>query len=150
MPAWKVASGEVSNRPLLDRMVATGLPILLSTGVSPLPEIDDAVEHVKRSGCPVTVLQCTTTYPCGPENIGLNLLPAFRDRYGCPVGLSDHSGTIYPSLAAATIGAALLEVHVTMSREMFGPDVSASVTTAELRQLTGGVQIHRADDGQPR
>ncbi|MEO8071373.1 MAG: N-acetylneuraminate synthase family protein [Acidobacteriota bacterium] len=141
VPAWKVASGEVSNRPLLDRMAATRLPILLSTGVSPLAEIDDAAAHVKRSGCALTVLQCTTAYPCGPEHIGLNLLSEFRTRYSCPVGLSDHSGTIYPSLAAATVGAALLEVHVTMSREMFGPDVSASVTTAELGQLTRGVRF---------
>jgi N-acetylneuraminate synthase len=139
--AWKVASGELSNRPLLDRMAATGLPVLLSTGMSPLAEIDGAVQHVKTHGCPLTVLQCTTAYPCGPQNIGLNLLPFFRSRYDCPVGLSDHSGTIYPALAAATLGAALIEVHVTLSRQMFGPDVSASVTTAELRQLTDGVRF---------
>ncbi len=142
--AWKVASGELSNRPLLDRIAATGLPVLLSTGMSPLAEIDGAVQQVKAHGCPLTVLQCTTAYPCGPENIGLNLLPFFRSRYDCPVGLSDHSGTIYPALAAATLGAALIEVHVTLSRQMFGPDVSASVTTAELRQLTDGVRfIHQ-------
>ena len=139
--AWKVASGELSNRPLLERMAGTGLPLLLSTGMSPLAEIDEAVQHVKSRGCPVSVLQCTTAYPCGPQNIGLNLIPFFRDRYDCPVGLSDHSGTIYPALAAATLGAALIEVHVTLSREMFGPDVSASVTTAEFRQLTDGVRF---------
>ncbi len=139
--AWKVASGEVSNHPMLDRMVATGLPMLVSTGVSGWAEIDEAVAHVKRGGCPLTVLQCTTHYPCGPTDIGLNLLPEFRDRYGCPVGLSDHSGTIYPSLAATAMGVAVLEVHVTMSREMFGPDVVASVTTAELRQLVEGVRF---------
>jgi N,N'-diacetyllegionaminate synthase len=141
VPAWKVASGEVSNRPLLDRMISTGLPILLSTGLSPWPEIDDAVAHLKRGGCALTVMQCTTSYPCGPADIGLNLLQAFRERYDCPVGLSDHSGTIYPSLAAATLGAAALEVHVTISREMFGPDVSASVTTTELRQLMEGIRF---------
>ncbi len=139
--AWKVASGELSNRPLLDRLAATGLPMLLSTGMSPLAEIDGAVQHVRTHGCPLTVLQCTTAYPCGPANIGLNLLPFFRSRYDCPVGLSDHSGTIYPALAAATLGAAVIEVHVTLSRQMFGPDVSASVTTAELRQLTDGVRF---------
>jgi N,N'-diacetyllegionaminate synthase len=141
--AWKVASGELSNRPLLDRMAATGLPMLLSTGMSGLAEIDEAVRQVKAHGCPLSVLQCTTAYPCGPEHIGLNLLPFFHDRYDCPVGLSDHSGTIYPALAAATLGAAVIEVHVTLSREMFGPDVSASVTTAELRQLTDGVRFVR-------
>lgn len=141
--AWKVASGELSNRPLLDRMAATGLPMLLSTGMSPLAEIDGAVQHVKTHRCPLTVLQCTTAYPCGPQNIGLNLLPFFHSRYDCPVGLSDHSGTIYPALAAATLGAALIEVHVTLSRQMFGPDVSASVTTSEFRQLTDGVRFIR-------
>jgi N,N'-diacetyllegionaminate synthase len=139
--AWKVPSGELSNQPLLERMAATGLPMLLSTGMSPLAEVDAAVQHVKTHKCPLTVLQCTTAYPCGPQNIGLNLLPFFRSRYDCPVGLSDHSGTIYPALAAATLGAALIEVHVTLSREMFGPDVSASVTTAEFRQLTDGVRF---------
>jgi N-acetylneuraminate synthase len=89
----------------------------------------------------VTVLQCTTAYPCPPEKVGLNLIPFFRERYQCGVGLSDHSGTIYPGLAAATLGIEVLEVHVTLSREMFGPDVAASVTTAELRQLVEGVRF---------
>ncbi len=141
VPAWKVASGEVSNLPLLERIMATRLPILLSTGMSPLSEIDEAVARIKRSGHPLAVLQCTTAYPCPPEQVGLNLLSLFRERYGCPVGLSDHSGTIYPGLAAAALGCDVLEVHVTLSREMFGPDVPASVTTAELRQLVEGVRF---------
>jgi len=139
--AWKVASGEVSNTPMLERMAAAGLPILLSTGMSPLSEIDAAVERVKAYGLPLVVLQCTTAYPCPPEKVGLNLIPFFRERYGCAVGLSDHSGTIYPGLAAVTIGIEALEVHVTLSREMFGPDVPASVTTSELRQLVEGVRF---------
>ncbi len=140
-PAWKVASGELSNVPMLERIAGTGQPVFLSTGMSPLAEVDRAVRVVKAAAVPLTVLQCTTAYPCGPEQIGLNLLPMFRDRYECPVGLSDHSGTIYPALAATTIGAALIEVHVTLSRQMFGPDVAASVTTQELRQLTDGVRF---------
>jgi len=138
--AWKVASAEVSNTPIFERMAATGLPILLSTGMSPLSEIDAAVERVKARGLPLAVLQCTTAYPCPPEKVGLNLIPFFRERYGCAVGLSDHSGTIYPGLAAVTIGIEVLEVHVTLSREMFGPDVPASITTTELRQLVEGVR----------
>jgi N,N'-diacetyllegionaminate synthase len=122
-------------------MAATGLPIFLSTGMSPLGEIDAAVDRVQSRGLPLTVLQCTSAYPCPPESIGLNLIPLFRDRYGCAVGLSDHSGTIYPGLAAATLGIEVLEVHVTFSREMFGPDVSSSLTTAELRQLVEGVRF---------
>ena len=139
--AWKVASGEVSNVPMFERMAATGLPILLSTGMSPLSEIDAAVERFKARGLPLTVLQCTSMYPTPAEKIGLNMIPFFHQRYSCGVGFSDHSGTIYAGLAAATLGIDVLEVHVTLSREMFGPDVPASVTTAELRQLVEGVRF---------
>jgi len=138
---WKVPSGETSNTPMLDQMLATGLPIILSTGMSPLTEIDAAVERIKARGVPQVILQCTTAYPCPPEKVGINLIPFFRDRYGCAVGLSDHSGTIYPGLAAATLGIQVLEVHVTFSREMFGPDVPASITTTELRQLVEGIRF---------
>jgi N,N'-diacetyllegionaminate synthase len=139
--AWKVPSGEIPNTPMLDRIIATGLPIILSTGLSPLGEIDAAVERVKVHGIPLAVLQCTTAYPCPPEKVGVNLIPLFRERYGCAVGLSDHSGTIYPGLAAATLGIEVLEVHVTFSREMFGPDVPTSITTGELRQLVEGIRF---------
>jgi N-acetylneuraminate synthase len=139
--AWKVASGETANIPLLDRMLATGLPVILSTGMSPLNEIDFAVECIKAGRAPLIVLQCTTAYPCPPEKIGLNLISEFRERYDCAVGLSDHSGTIYPGLAAVACGIQMLEVHVTFSRELFGPDVPASITTAELKQLVEGVRF---------
>lgn len=139
--AWKVASGEVSNLSLLERMAESGLPVLLSTGMSPLSEIDAAVDWFKCRKLPVVVLQCTSAYPCPPESVGLNLIPFFRERYGCAVGLSDHSGTIYPGLAAVVFGIEVLEVHVTLSREMFSPDVPASITTAELRQLVEGVRF---------
>lgn len=141
MAMWKVGSGEVSTLPLLDAMIATGKPILLSSGMSDLAELDKAVERVRRAAVPLAVLQCTTAYPCPPERIGLNMVPVFRERYGCFVGLSDHSGTIYPGIAAATLGAEVVEVHVTMSRGMFGPDVPASVTIEELRQLVDGIRF---------
>jgi len=141
MAAWKVASGEVANAPMFDRILATGRPVLVSSGMSPLAELDAAVARVLAHDVPLAVLQCTSAYPCPPEKVGLNLLPLFRERYGCAVGLSDHSGTIYAGLAAATLGADVLEVHVTMSREMFGPDVAASLTTSELRQLVDGVRF---------
>lgn len=141
MPLWKVGSGETSNRLLLERMVSTGAPVLLSTGMSPIAEIDAAVDFVKSRGAAVGVFQCTTAYPCPPEKIGLNMIPIYRERYGCWVGLSDHSATIYPGLAAATLGIDLLEVHVALSREMFGPDVPASVTTSEFRQLVDGIRF---------
>jgi N,N'-diacetyllegionaminate synthase len=140
-PLWKIASGEVSNTALLDRVLDTGSPVLLSTGMSPLAETDAAVARVKARGVEVGVLQCTTAYPCPPERIGLNLIPVFRERYGCWVGLSDHSGTIYPGLAGVATGMDVLELHVALSREMFGPDVIASITTAELRQLVDGIRF---------
>ena len=139
--AWKIPSGETTNTPMLDRMLATGLPVLLSTGMSPLSEIDNAVQHIRESGVPMVIFQCTTAYPCPPEKVGLNLISLFRERYDCSVGLSDHSGTIYPGLAAVTTGIEMLEVHVTFSREMFGPDVPASITTVELRQLVEGIRF---------
>ncbi|HVQ36407.1 MAG TPA: N-acetylneuraminate synthase family protein [Pyrinomonadaceae bacterium] len=138
--AWKVASGEVGNVRFLQALIKTGLPIMLSTGMSPLTEIDAAVDLIKRSNVPFAVMQCTSEYPSQPERIGLNLLEFFRNRYGCVVGLSDHSGTIFPGLAAATLGAAVVEVHVTLSRESFGPDVPVSVTSVELRQLVEGIR----------
>ena len=139
--AWKVASGEVGNELLLDRILGTTTPVLISSGMSSLSEVDAAVERAERAGADYTVLQCTSCYPTLPEKVGLNMLAVFRDRYDCPVGLSDHSGTIYPSLAAITLGAAVIEVHVVLSREAFGPDVSSSITTGELAQLAAGARF---------
>jgi N-acetylneuraminate synthase len=138
---WKIASGEVGNIPLLECIAETKLPLLISTGMSPLSEIDVAVGIARKHDLPTTILQCTSAYPCPPEKVGINLIPFLRDRYGCKVGLSDHSGTIYPGLAGATLGIDALEVHVTLSREMFGPDVPASITTNELRQLYEGIRF---------
>jgi N,N'-diacetyllegionaminate synthase len=139
--AWKVASGETSNLPFLERLTRDGRPVLLSTGMSSTEEIDRAVELIQSRGRALAVMQCTSAYPCPPEKVGLNLISQFRERYGCAVGLSDHSGTIYPGLAAATLGIDILEVHVTLSRDMFGPDVPASLTPAELQQLTDGIRF---------
>ncbi len=139
--AWKVPSGEITNTPLLDGMLKSGLPVILSTGLSPLSEIDTTVSYLRAFPNPLAVLQCTSMYPCPPESIGLNVLPEFRKRYQCAVGLSDHSGTIYPGIAAAGMGIEVLEIHVTLSREMFGPDIASSVTTAELRELVQGIRL---------
>jgi len=139
--AWKIASGEVNNDEILDSIAETGLEIFLSTGMSRIDEIDKAVERIQNKGLKVTVLQCTSMYPTPKEKIGLNLLGFFRERYKCDVGLSDHSGTIYPGFAATTLGASVLEVHTTFSRDMFGPDVSSSITINELNQLVNGVRF---------
>jgi len=137
--AWKIASGETSNLPLLRRVSAHGAPVILSCGMSDLAELDDAVAVVRAADAPVAVLQCTSAYPCPPERVGLNVVPQLAERYGVPTGLSDHSGTIYAGLAAAALGADLLEVHLTLSRHAFGPDVPASITVEEMRQLVDGV-----------
>lgn len=139
--AWKVASGEINNPQMFELMLGTNLPLIVSTGMSPMGEIDSVVSLIKVRGNPLALMQCSSAYPCLPEQVGLNLINDFRERYDCAVGLSDHSGTIYPGLAAAALGIEVLEVHVTLSREMFGPDVPASITTAELRQLVEGVRF---------
>jgi N-acetylneuraminate synthase len=145
VPAWKIGAGEITNLPMISRMARTGKPVLLSSGLAGWADLDAAVDTVRQAGAPVVVFQCTTAYPCPPEKVGLNVLRSMRERYGCPVGLSDHSGTIYAGLAAAALGADVLEVHVTLSRECFGPDIPASVTTSELAELVRGVQfINRA------
>lgn len=147
--AWKVASGEIGSSLIIEGIEATGLPIMLSTGMSSLDEVDRVVERIQSKEIPLTLFQCTTAYPCPPEKVGLNLLSFFRERYRCKVGLSDHTGTIFSGLAAATIGIDALEVHVTLSREMFGVDVPASVTTQELRQLVEGVRFIEIMNANP-
>lgn len=138
---WKVASGEISSYDILDAMLVTQLPLVLSTGMSTMLEIDETMKRIKVSGSPVALLQCTTAYPCEAELVGLNVIDEFRKRYECAVGLSDHSATIYPGLAAVTLGISVLEVHLTLSRAMFGPDVPASVTPDQLRELVKGIRF---------
>jgi N-acetylneuraminate synthase len=138
---WKVASGEITNEPLVQRLLETGFPMILSSGMSSFVELDRAVAWVKEAGNKLTVLQCTSLYPTPPAALGLNMLGEFRRRYGCAVGLSDHSGTIYPAIAATALGSEVIEVHVTFSRDSFGPDVPSSVTVSELADLVRGVRV---------
>lgn len=149
MPAWKVASGEVTNAPLIEQMARTGRPVVLSSGMSTLAELDAAVALVRGAGAPVAMLQCTTTYPTPPELLGLNVMGELRARYGCPIGLSDHSGTIFAGLAAAALGADIIELHIVFSRDCFGPDTAASVTPAELAELVRGVRFVEAALSNP-
>ncbi|MDH3729209.1 MAG: N-acetylneuraminate synthase family protein [Myxococcales bacterium] len=138
--AWKVASGQITDLWMLERLAKTGWPVLFSTGMSPLEEVEWAVAWAQAKGLEVAVMQCTSAYPSSFNTVGLNVMTAFRDDLQVPVGLSDHTGTIYPSLAAAVLGARLVEVHVTFSRKAFGPDVPASVTFDELALLVDGVR----------
>ena len=151
--AWKIASGQITDTPMLDAVkksaLRTGTQVLFSTGMSPFDEIGNVVRWARESDLEVGLFQCTSSYPCTPEKIGLNVMQDMAARFACPVGLSDHSGTIFPGLAAATLGAQMLEVHVTFSREQFGPDVPASVTFEELAQLTAGIRFNEAMRANP-
>ena len=141
MPAWKVGSGEVNSEDLLDAMAESGAPILLSTGMSNFRGIEICVDRIKKKGLPFAVFQCTSKYPTPLEGVGLNVIGEIRSRFHCPVGLSDHSGSIFPGLAAMAQDVDLLEVHVTFDKRMFGPDTIASVTLDDLRLL---VEARRA------
>ena len=141
MPAWKVGSGEIGTLPMLDKMARTGKPVLLSNGLADWTTLDTAVKTIRAAGAPLAVFQCTTAYPCPPERVGLNVIEQLRTRYDCPAGLSDHSGKIFAGLAAATLGANLLEMHIVLDRACFGPDVPASLTTVEFKQLVEGVRF---------
>ncbi len=135
IPAWKIASGEVSNLPLLERIAQTGLPVLLSSGMSSWDELRIATQFFAERRIPLAVMQCTSAYPCPAESWGLNLLDEMRQAFACPVGLSDHSGTIAPSIAAVALGANLIEFHLTFHRRMFGPDVASSLTVEQATEL---------------
>ena len=149
MPAWKVGSGEVGSMDLLERMARTRSPVLLSTGMSSWQEIESAVKLVREHEAPLAILQCTSRYPSPLERVGLNVLDELSARFGCPVGLSDHSASVFPCLAAAARGAAILEVHVTFDRNMFGPDASASLTMDELQLLANGLRAFHLMDSHP-
>lgn len=141
IPAFKIGSGDVSNFDLLDEIIATQKPILLSSGMSSYDELDASVSRIMATGNKLAIFQCTTSYPCDAEDIGYNVMTELRKRYSCPIGLSDHSGTIFPSLAAVALGANLLEVHSVFSKQCFGPDTKSSLDMSELKQLVDGVRF---------
>ncbi|HIC88354.1 MAG TPA: N-acetylneuraminate synthase [Anaerolineae bacterium] len=150
VPAWKVASGEISSRPLLEKMAATKKPLLISTGMATWSDIDQAIGWARSAGASVALFACTSEYPCAPQRWGLNVLGELRSRYGCPVGFSDHSGTVAAGLAAAALGANMIEVHITFSRYCFGPDAAASLTPDELKMLVTGVRQIESALAHPR
>jgi N-acetylneuraminate synthase len=141
---YKVPSGEVTNLPLLDAIAQTGKPVLLSSGMSPWVELDTAVNRLMRAHDRITVLQCTSEYPCPHKAVGLNLMLEMGERYGLPVGLSDHTVDPYASLAAVALGASVIEKHLTFSRAMYGSDAAHSLEPAEFAQLTTGIRAIQA------
>ena len=135
MPAWKVGSGEVFNFPLIDQIIKRGGPILLSSGMSSWDQINKSIEYIQNKGANLALFQCTSKYPTSLDEIGLNILEEIRSRYKINNGLSDHSGTIWPSLAALAQGVDFIEVHVTFDRGMYGPDSSSSINFEELKLI---------------
>jgi N,N'-diacetyllegionaminate synthase len=133
--AWKVGSGEVATRDLLDAMLAAKGPILLSTGMSTYAEIGEVVTRLRGRGAEVALFQCTSRYPVALEEVGLNVIGELRQRFKCPAGLSDHSGTVYPALAALAQGADMIEAHIVFDKSMFGPDTPASLTLRDFKQV---------------
>ncbi|QYJ95155.1 N-acetylneuraminate synthase family protein [Shewanella spartinae] len=136
---YKIGSGEITNKLMLDAICRTGKQIILSSGMSDFSELDDTIEFLKSRGSCFSILQCTTMYPTSPKHIGLNVIDELKNRYNVAVGLSDHSGTVFPSLAAVARGAQILEVHVVFDKMMFGPDSTSSLTINELSFLCKGV-----------
>jgi len=136
----KVPSGDVNNLPLLRDVAATGKPVLLSSGMSTWAEIDGAMALFRDAGSPVLLMQCASAYPCPPEEVGLNVLAEMRVRYGCPVGLSDHTAGISAAVAAVALGAVAVEKHLAFSRLMYGSDARHSLEPAEFRALSRAVR----------
>jgi len=138
--AYKVASGEVSNIPLLERLAETGKKIYLSSGMSSWSELDRAVEVLRRGNVDLLLMQCTSDYPCRPENAGLNLIGDMRERYGLPLGFSDHTQGIAVPVAAVTLGVSVVEKHFTLSKLMYGPDARFSSTPDEMAALVTAIR----------
>lgn len=138
---WKLGSAQTSDLSLVRRLAVMPSPLILSSGMSDWNELDAARLVVCDLGKLPYVLQCVSEYPSTPEHVGINLMMEMLEQFECPVGLSDHSGTIWPSIVAASQGAAMCEVHVCWHRECFGADVPASITIDELKQLVQGVRF---------
>ena len=137
---YKVPSGEVTNLPLLEVMGQTGKPIFLSSGMSSWPELDKAVETILSYHKHLTILQCTSEYPCPYEQVGLNVMLEMKDRYKLPVGLSDHTMTNYAAFAAVVLGASVIEKHFTFSRYLYGSDANHSLEPAEFGEMARGIR----------
>jgi N-acetylneuraminate synthase len=132
---WKIGSGDTELAELADPMIASGKPLIISSGMSGWSEIDVTAKRLRDAGADFALMQCTSQYPTPLDQVGLNNLPEMQERYGCRVGLSDHSGSLTPSLAAIARGFTLVEVHATFDKRMFGPDVSASLSIEEIAEM---------------
>ena len=143
VPAYKIASFESIDLPLIRKVAQTGKPMIISTGMATIAEIDDAVRTARESGCQdLVLLKCTSTYPATPENTHVRTIPHMRDLFGCATGLSDHTMGLGASVAATALGAVVIEKHFTLRRADGGVDSAFSLEPEELKQLV--IETERA------
>lgn len=135
---FKIPSGEVTNLPMLAAINQMGRPVILSSGMSNWTEIDQAVAEL--NSVDLTLMQCTSQYPCPPENVGLNVISEMQSRYNKPVGYSDHTQTNYAAFAAVSLGASCVEKHLTFSNAMYGSDAPLASEPAAFKDLVDGIR----------
>ncbi len=136
VPAYKIASFENTDWPLLKKVAETKKPVIMSTGLAKLSDIDEAVNILRNHGCKdLVLLKCTSTYPATPENTHLNTIPHLREMFKCQVGLSDHTMGIGAAIASVALGASVIEKHFTLSRADGGVDSTFSIEPHELNNL---------------
>jgi pseudaminic acid synthase len=148
VPAYKIASFELVDIPLIRKVARTGKPVIISTGMASRDEIQEAIDAVQSEGNnQIILLKCTSAYPAAPEEMNLRTIPDMRDTFGVPVGLSDHTMGIESSVAAVALGACMIEKHFTLSRSLTGPDSTFSLEPDEFRQLAASIRRTEASLG---